>query len=110
MLEDPLKKHPILLVFSCLAAIFFVVDKFLRISKVFSSWDGSTEESPVEPFRRIVVGLLEVGKEAVFFGANLYNHYVERVVSDRMCSESNFNFFLTPVLRSMFLPCLWMKF
>ena len=56
-------------------------------------------------FRGIVVGLLEAGKkhrrqliedsllEAVFFGANLYNHYVERVASDRMCSESNFNFF-----------------
>lgn len=43
-----------------------------------------------------MVGLLEVGKEAVFFGANLYNHYVERVASDRMCSESNFNFFPDP--------------
>ena len=52
-----------------------------------------------------MVGLLEAGKkrrrqliedsllEAVFFGANLYNHYVERVASDKMCSESNFNFF-----------------
>ena len=59
-------------------------------------------------FRGIVAGLLEAGKkrrrqliedsllEAVFFGANLYNHYVERVASDRMCSESNFNFFPAP--------------
>lgn len=43
-----------------------------------------------------MVGLLEAGKEAVFFGANLYSHYVERVASGRMCSESNLNFFPAP--------------
>lgn len=43
-------------------------------------------------FRRTVVGLIKVEKEAVFLGANLYRRYVKRVAFDKVCSESNFTF------------------
>lgn len=57
-----------MLLFSCLAPVSFVVDKFLKACRVFFqlgyAWMEISEVLQ-NLFRAIVVGLLEVGKEAV---------------------------------------------